>query len=225
MILLTLALAPVIIILFYVYVRDKYEKEPIGLLLKAFFSGALIVIPILIVGYFIEPYEAFFNGLSAAAYRAFITAAFTEEFFKFAALYLLIWKSSEFDEKFDGIVYAVFISLGFAAVENVIYVYQYGAQTGIIRAVTAVPAHAIDGIVMGYFFGLARFSTNNRRGYLFKAFFYPFILHGIYDFILMSGYSWYLLVFVPFLIYLYITGLKKMKELSDNSRFKPWKFK
>lgn len=225
MILLVLALAPVLIILFYVYIRDKYEKEPIGLLLKAFFSGAFIVIPILIVGSFIEPFEANLEGLLAPAYRAFIVAAFTEEFFKFVALYLLIWKSREFDEKFDGIVYAVFISLGFAAVENVIYVYQYGHETGLIRAITAVPAHAIDGIVMGYFFGMARFGSDKGNEYLFKAFFYPFLLHGIYDFILMAGYSWYLLVFIPFLFYLYKTGLKKMKELSDNSRFKPWKFK
>ncbi|MEZ5195501.1 MAG: PrsW family glutamic-type intramembrane protease [Bacteroidales bacterium] len=128
MTLLALALAPIFIILFYVYIRDKYEREPIGLLIKAFFSP-LTVIPILFIGSFIESFEANFSGLFAAAYRAFIVAAFNEEFFKFIALYLLIWKSSEFDEKFDGIVYAVFISLGFAAVENVMYVYQYGHET------------------------------------------------------------------------------------------------
>ncbi len=112
--LLILATAPVIIILIYVYIRDKYEKEPLGLLLKALLAGALTTIPIILVNSWLEGYKVYFEGLQQVAYIAFVVAGFVEELFKFAALYLLIWGHREFNEKFDGIVYAVFISLGFA---------------------------------------------------------------------------------------------------------------
>ena len=120
--LLILSLAPVLIIAGYIYFRDKYEKEPIKLLLFALLAGGLTVIPILFVERFLDSFTDSFYGLLSPAWNAFVVAAFTEELFKFIALYLLIWKSAEFNEKFDGIVYDVFVSLGFAAVENVLYV-------------------------------------------------------------------------------------------------------
>ena len=107
--LLILALAPVFIIGGYIYFRDKYEKEPIRLLLLALLLGALTVIPILFIESFLQGFTQIFSGLAAAAWQAFVVAAFSEELFKYIALYLLIWKSVEFNEKFDGIVYAVFI--------------------------------------------------------------------------------------------------------------------
>ncbi|MCD4683918.1 MAG: PrsW family intramembrane metalloprotease [Bacteroidales bacterium] len=218
--LLVLSIAPVIIILVYIYIRDKYEKEPWGLLLKALLVGALTTIPILLVEIWLKKYIIYFTGLHAAAYNAFIVAAFTEELFKFLALYYLIWRNKEFNEKFDGIVYAVFISLGFALVENIMYVFEYGQSTGIMRALTAVPAHAIFGITMGYYFGLAKFTEKNRTSNLVSALLIPIILHGIYDFILMSQHQMYLLIFIPFIFYLWRSGFKKMKILSNNSRFK-----
>src|SRR5680860_1439985 len=107
--LILLSLAPVFIILGYIYFRDKYEKEPIRLLLFALLAGAITVIPILFVEQFLSVFTNLFSGLFSAAWNAFVVAAFSEELFKFIALYLLIWKSPEFNEKFDGIVYAVFI--------------------------------------------------------------------------------------------------------------------
>ena len=103
--LLIIALAPVLIILIYVYVRDKYEKEPIGLLIKALFAGAFVVVPIIFVESFLSIYGGMFTGYTSVAYTAFVVAAFTEELFKFIALYIVIWKNKEFNEKFDGIVY------------------------------------------------------------------------------------------------------------------------
>jgi len=218
--LLILAIAPVIIILVYVYIRDKYEKEPLSLLLKALVAGALTPIPIVLVNLWLEGYKVHFEGLQQVGYIAFVVAGFVEELFKFAALYLLIWSHREFNEKFDGIVYAVFISLGFALVENIMYVYRYGETTGYMRAFTAVPAHALFGVTMGYFFSLAKFGIGNRTLNFLKALFFPVLLHGIYDFILMSQHKMYLLVFIPFLFYIWRAGFKKMKILSDNSRFK-----
>ncbi len=215
--LLIVSLAPVFIIGGYIYFRDKYEKEPLQLLLLALFAGALTVIPILFLERFLDGFTEMFSGLATAAWKAFVVAGFSEEFFKFLALYLLIWKSREFNEKFDGIVYAVFVALGFAGVENVLYVFEGGITTGITRAITAVPAHAIFGITMGFYFGQAKFFEKERSMMKKKALFYPVLLHGVYDFILFTGIEWLTVVFFGFVVFLYISGLKRIKKLSDQS--------
>ena len=218
MLFLLIALAPVFIILIYIYVRDKYEKEPISLLLKSLFFGALIVLPVIYIETSLTAIANFTTRVSAAFYDAFIVAAITEEVFKFAVIYWLIKKSPEFNERFDGIVYAVFISLGFAAAENILYVFDSGLYTGIVRAFTAVPAHAFFGVSMGYYFALSKFKTENTRLNLIKALLIPILLHGIYDFILMVGNPITILFFIPFLIYLWINGFKKIKNGSVKSR-------
>ncbi|NTV84728.1 MAG: PrsW family intramembrane metalloprotease, partial [Bacteroidales bacterium] len=130
------------------------------------------------------------------------------------------YEKPETIKQLDGIVYAVFISLGFAAIENILYVFQGGYSVGIVRAVTAVPAHALFGIMMGYNFGLARFNAEYRRLNLFAAFAIPFISHGAYDFLLMGNSQFLMLVFIPVYIFYWITGFRKMKKLSDDSAFR-----
>ncbi len=206
------SLAPVVIILVYIYVRDKYEKEPVSLLLKSLGLGALIVIPVVFTESLLSAIMPYFNETATAFYDAFVVAAFTEEVFKFLVLYFLIRKNKEFNERFDGIVYAVFISLGFAAVENVLYVYEGGLDVGLMRAFTAVPAHALFGVSMGYYFALSKFETEDTGLNMFKALAVPIVLHGIYDFILMTGHPYLLFAFIPFLIYLWWFGLKKIKQ-------------
>jgi protease PrsW len=218
--LITIALAPVLIIAGYVYARDKYEKEPLKLLLKALVLGGIISIPVI----FVESlFARLISGLPKdmhALGTAFLVAGFTEEVFKFLVLFLLIWKNRNFNEKFDGIVYAVFISLGFAAVENIIYVVNYGDTTGYTRALISVPAHALFGVTMGYYFGLAKFYPLLRKSFMIRSFLYPFLLHGIFDFILMLQNYRLLLGFIPFVIFLYIDGLKKMRILSGRSIYR-----
>lgn len=218
--LIILALAPVLIIAGYIYFRDKYEKEPIRLLIFALIAGGLTVIPILFVEQFLDQFTHFFPKILSAAWNAFVVAAFSEEIFKYIALFLLIWKSPEFNEKFDGIVYAVFISLGFAAVENILYVTEGGISTGLIRAITAVPAHAIFGVTMGFYFGMAKFYEKQQKTLKLKALVYPILLHGIYDFIIMTGIKWLTGVFFLFVIFLYIFAFKRLKFLSDQSIYK-----
>jgi RsiW-degrading membrane proteinase PrsW (M82 family) len=215
------SLAPVLIILFYIYFRDKYEKEPLGMLIKALLLGVVVVVPVIFVEGLLMNLMPQSGKVAAAAWHAFVVAGSTEELFKFLALYLLIWKSPSFNEQFDGIVYAVFVSLGFAGVENVLYVMDGGMQTALIRAITAVPAHAIFGITMGYYLGIAHTYTELKSNYLARALLVPVILHGIYDFILMVEIGWLLLLFIPYVIVLYVMGMKKMKVLSDTSVFKP----
>jgi len=96
-----------------------------------------------------------------------------------------------------------------------------GVKIAIVRALTAVPAHAFFGITMGYYFGIAHMYTEIRKAYLLKAILIPILLHGIYDFILMVEVDWLLTLFVPYVIYLYVMGIKKMRVLSDASVFKP----
>jgi RsiW-degrading membrane proteinase PrsW (M82 family) len=222
--LLLLALAPVFIIAIYIYRRDKFEREPIKLLLLALLLGSLSPIPVVYVEKFLTHLHQGTNGETIntynAFYNAFVVAAFTEELFKFLILFLLIWNNKNFNEKFDGIVYAVFISLGFAAIENIMYVFNYGQQTGYVRALVSVPGHALFGVTMGFYFGLAKFYPKQRKSLLLKAFFFPVILHGIFDFILMLNDARVMVLFLPFVIYLYFDGFRKLKNLSDRSIFR-----
>lgn len=218
--LIFVALAPVFIITIYVYFRDKYEKEPIPLLIKSLIGGAVIVIPIIFLEKFLGEFSENMEFYTKAAYRAFIVASFSEEVFKYLILFLIIWRNPNFNEKFDGIVYAVFVSLGFAAIENIQYIMSYGIQVGYTRAFTAIPAHALFGITMGYYFGLAKFYPKKRSNYMMLSLLIPILLHGIYDFILMAHFEYYLFLFIPFIFYLSRSGLKKMKELSDKSIYK-----
>jgi len=187
---LLLSVSPAMIIILYIYFKDKFEKEPIGFLFKNFLMCAILSVIITII------LSAILNivfpltdeiSIYQQFIKAFLVVGLVEEFSKYIIVRFYAQKSSEFNEPFDGIVYAVMVSMGFAALENVLYVFQYGASTGIVRAFTAVPAHATFGILMGYFMGLAKFSKNkqllNLTGLLVATFF-----HGTYDFFLFVNF-------------------------------------
>jgi RsiW-degrading membrane proteinase PrsW (M82 family) len=217
--LLIAALATILIFAIYFYYRDKYEKEPLILLLKTLLLGVFISLPVIHLEKYLENFISIAGDDSylKAGFSAFIVASFSEELFKLIAVYWLIWKNPNFNELFDGIVYCVYVSLGFAAIENVIYVFSGGTSVALLRAFTAVPAHTLFGVAMGYNFGLAKFNKNKRASYLIFSFIIPFILHGIYDFILMSNDGLLLLGFIPFMIFLWSRSKKRINELSDAS--------
>jgi protease PrsW len=222
MYLLLIALAPAIIIMIYVYFRDKYEKEPINLILKGILLGAIIIFPVGLAENYLLAFSKAYDPIPKAAWNGFIVAGATEEAFKYLMVYILIWRNSNFNEKFDGIVYAVSVSLGFAAIENLFYVFSENSlQVGLVRAFTAVPGHTIFGIVMGFYLGMARFSSNGNAKWLRRAFLVPWLLHGLYDFMIMSGHPLLILTFIPFLIYMYKIGLKRMREFNQESIFNP----
>ncbi len=216
--LLTIATAPVIVILVYVFHRDKYEKEPIGLLLLSLIGGAAIIPLVIrwengmmnIVGEF--PSKQVF-----AFYNAFAVAALCEESMKLLVFLLLIYRSSWFNEKFDAIVYAVYISMGFALVENILYVTGGGAEVGLTRAFTAVPAHAIFAISMGFYLGKAKFSSRKKVLYFALALLVPMLFHGTYDYILMLQPKYLVIIFVMYVVLLYFFGFRRMKKSIDNS--------
>ena len=215
-VLISSATAPSIALLYYIYNRDRYEKEPRRMLIKAFLLGIAIVIPAGVIELVLSMIFPGEKGIISAIIRGFIIAGLTEELLKYYVLYKGFFKSPEFNQRFDGIVYGVFVSLGFATVENILFVYTGGVNVALTRAFTAVPAHALFGIAMGYYVGRARFATPEQsRKLLMKAMFIPVILHGYYNFILFSENSFLLLTFLPYMLYLWSRGLRNLNELDS----------
>ena len=218
-----LAIAPVLICLVYIYIRDKYEKEPWRLLAVGVFVGALFTFPIMQASGFMMRFMPVTGQLGEAFYTSFAVAALVEEGFKFAALFFLTWRNHNLNERMDGIVYAVFISLGFAGVENWLYVFSPhlgGLETALMRALISVPSHGFFGIIMGYHFALAKFEPQKKGRHLIAAFFAAWFAHGVYNAILLSGFAYYLVVFVPFLVVFWRNGLRKIKAHVAASPFK-----
>ncbi|MFP6855158.1 MAG: PrsW family glutamic-type intramembrane protease [Opitutales bacterium] len=196
LVLLAVAIAPGLAIAIYIYWRDEHEKEPIGLLVKCFALGALMVFPaIFIEGFAIYLFD-FDNSLPQAFLKAFLCIGLTEEALKYLILTKYAYSKPAFNEPFDGIVYSVIIGLGFATMENIFYVYEYGAKVGFIRMFTAVPMHAAFGVLMGYYVGLAKFQTSSLRvNSKIKGLCFAILFHGAYDFFLIQDD-------VPFLVLL-----------------------
>lgn len=221
--LLLLAIAPITIVLIYIYSKDKFEKEPIGFLTKNFILGALV--SVLITAILSAVLGGLFPLTDAKSIwqqfiQAFIVVALVEEFSKYVIVKFYAQKNKEFNEPFDGIVYAVVVSMGFAALENVLYVFQYGVATGITRAFTAVPAHAVFGILMGYFMGKAKFS-NSKVFLNFTGLLLATLFHGAYDFFLFINFipGVYLGAFVSLIIGLFLSR-KAIQKHQNNSIFK-----
>lgn len=223
--LLLISIAPAISIAWAVYMSDRYEKEPISLLIKTFLLGAIMVIPTLIVENFLLLFNIF-PGILGIAYISFVVAGFTEEYFKRSVILRYIYRNKNFNERLDGIVYSVFSALGFSVVENIMYIvfrFNDNAYIGLYRGILSVPAHAVFGVTMGYYISLAKFckECNNeadRKKYLRKSLYVPVVLHGIFDFILMSGIPILNIVFIPYLIYLWKSNQKKLDNYIIESR-------
>ncbi|QTE23937.1 PrsW family intramembrane metalloprotease [Polaribacter cellanae] len=221
--LLLLAFAPIFVIIIYIYVKDKYEKEPISILTKSFLLGATVSIILTIILGFVAarifPLTDAENILQQFL-QAFFVVALVEEFSKYVIVKFYAQRNAAFNEPFDGIVYAVMVSMGFAALENVLYTFQHGAETGLMRAFTAVPAHATFGILMGYFMGRAKFSNNritlNLLGLLLATLF-----HGAYDFFLFINFIPGISIgaFVSLIIGIVLSN-KAIKSHQNSSKFK-----
>jgi len=222
--LLIIAVAPVTIIILYIYFKDKFEKEPIAILAKSFLLGATVSVLITaVLGTIASHLLPIIDDKSILQQllKAFIVVALVEEFSKYVLVRYYAQTNKEFNEPFDGIVYSVMISMGFATLENILYVYQFGFETGVTRAFTAVPAHATFAILMGYFMGKAKFSKNrillNLSGLLIATFF-----HGAYDFFFFINFIPGISIgaFISLIIGLVLSN-RAIKMHQNNSKFKP----
>ena len=221
--LLTVSVLPVILLMVYIYRQDKYEKEPIGLLIRAFIAG-IVAIPLdLTLVAFLDSW--FYS--ETVFYSAFIQAGFCEELSKLIVLFLCIWWNKNFNEHMDGIVYAAFVGLGFACVENIMYVAEGGLGTGIVRAFLSVPGHFLFAVIMGYFFALAKFRTDKRFIYLLLSLLAPAAGHGLFDWLLMANNEIHpvlstilVILFFALDVFLWKTGMKYIRRLQERSQFK-----
>jgi protease PrsW len=186
MLLLALAIAPGIAISLYVFLKDRFNREPKLKLLVCFLLGCLSVIPAIIIQLFSsKPSNAFFGeGIIYTAFFAYIVVALSEELSKFVMLRYYAFPKRSFDEPYDGIVYSVMVGMGFATVENIGYVYQHGINTALLRMFLSVPAHGTFAVLMGYFVGKAKFIPEKRFYYLFLGVFWATFFHGTFDFFL-----------------------------------------
>lgn len=223
--LLVISIAPALSIAFAVYMSDIYEKEPISLLLKTFFLGALMVIPVLVIENALLIFNIF-PGILGIAYISFVVAGFTEEYFKRSVVLKYIYRDKNFNERLDGIVYSVFSALGFAVVENILYIvfrFNENMYIGLYRGILSVPAHAVFGVTMGYYISLAKFcrdcnNEEDRKKYLRKSLYVPIVLHGVFNFILLSEIPLLNIVFIPYFIYLWKSNQKKLDSYIIDSR-------
>ncbi len=215
--LLGLAIAPGLAIAIYVYWKDKFEKEPLHLIVKCFFLGILSAIPAVILSMAGESFlkESLFLNV-------FIGIALSEELSKFLFLRYYAYKKEAFNEPYDGITYSVMISMGFATIENIMYTIEGGLSVGILRMFTAVPAHATFAILMGYFVGMAKFDPSKKSSYLLYGLLSATAFHGLYDYCLFQNE--YPLIFLGALLSL-VVGIYLSKKAINlhrlNSPFNP----
>lgn len=221
--LIFLAVLPSIVLAIVILIYDRFDKEPLKLLLKLFLFGALATIPSIIMGTVGNWFNIFGGSLLGIAFKAYIVVALSEEFFKRWAVMRHAFRHPAYNEKLDGIVYCAFSALGFAALENIMYVLtEYAIHPEIVwtRAILSVPAHLMMGITMGYYLSLAKYSTNSvmAKKYMRLSIIVPVFMHGTYDFILMANIPLLLIALVPFIIYMWISSIKKLNRFYRDSR-------
>ena len=225
------ALLPIVILVYYIYHKDKKSPEPTKQLVKAFLFGILSVplslfisIPLGLIGAYSTEATSILGNVNSA----FLGAAVPEEIAKFFMLWLLLRRNQYFDERMDGIVYAVCVSLGFAALENMVYLFSNAESyftIGVSRAIFAIPGHFCFGVLMGYYYSLAKFYSMNRKRNKVFILIVPVVLHGLYDSILfimdvtpaISG-----VLFIVFLIFchrMWKYGSKSIQEHLDRDKF------
>ena len=226
-VLIAAAVIPAVALLVYVYKVDRLEKEPKGLLgiliLQGIISTSLAAfaerIGVRLLSEIMSTdtllYQILFN---------FVVVGLSEEGFKYLLLHRRTWDSPDFNCQFDGVVYAVFVSLGFALWENIDYVVMYGFSAALLRAVTAIPGHACFGVFMGAWYGLAK--AHERHGHpeycrVSKRFalLCPVLLHGLYDFIAVMDKTENAVFFIAFIVLMFIAAYTMIRRLSKRDRF------
>lgn len=226
--LMALAIIPGLLLIIYVYRKDKVEKEPINLIVKIIIFG---VISCLLAG-FLEEAESYVlpqypeGSLQYAAQTSFLMAALVEETVKYLAMRLPSWKHPAFNYRFDGIVYGVSSAVGFAIYENIMYIASYGFATGIVRAFTAVPLHAFCGAFMGAFYAYSKKAAilgKSPAPFTILALLVPMLIHGTYDTFAFLGEQGTvpLLIFVVLLYIAAISMINRMSRADYRAGFYP----
>lgn len=216
------ALLPALFLMRYIYRKDTVEKEPKGMLVGLVFLGVAAALVAMAFEFAGKSLLLSFLGEDDPAYSivmAFLIVAVVEEGAKFLFMLWRTWRDPNFNYRFDGIVYAVFVSLGFAAFENISYVMGYGLTTAIFRALLAIPAHMGFAVFMGYFYARAKLCSDLgnarwRRLNLWAAYLVAVLLHGFYDACVLMGTILSTLLFIVFVVVMYIVVIRLVKKES-----------
>ncbi len=225
--LIAAAVIPAVWLLVLVYRKDRLEKEPGNLLValvlfgivSTFLASATENLGIALLPFVTAPGSLGYNIL-----LYFIVVGLSEEGFKYLVLRFKTWRNPNFNCQFDGVVYAVFVSLGFALWENIGYTISYGFSTALVRAVTAVPGHTCFGVFSGLFYGAAKRyellgdSARSKRCRIASVLI-PMLLHGTYDFVASGEEAVYSIIFIVFVAVLFIASYRLVKVLSQNDRY------
>lgn len=200
-----LAILPSILILYYVFKRDRFQEDKKEVIITFFLGSSTVLVLDLLIPITEAFADSFFSGIAKDAFIMYFRAATLEESVKMLVLYFYAYRLGNFNEPMDAIVFATAASVGFAAIENVDYVFSGETQNqsfniAFVRAFSAVPLHALCGIIMGTFFGLAIFATKNNKRYLFLSLALPILIHGSYNFVLTLGMSLLIYVLLIFLV-------------------------
>lgn len=226
-ILLLLSLLPSIVLGIMVYKKDTVEKEPKSLLFKLFMGGIGAVIITLIVSFCLNPILPEVNEGESTRYlyiaiMTFFKVALVEECSKWIFLKKITWSNKNFNYIYDAIVYAVFVSLGFATVENIMYVCSEsgGIDVAILRAILSVPGHAFNGVFMGYYYGMSKQAQINNNLKLMKknlllSLLIPTVAHFIFDYLLLVSNIILLVIYLVFVVFLYINAFKRINQFSQ----------
>lgn len=216
------AVLPAVFLMRYIYRLDTVEKEPPALLGVLVAQGVLAALAAIVLeGAFQRVLSAVMDSGSVAytVVKAFLGVAAIEEGAKLFFLRRRTWRDPNFNYRFDGVVYAVFVSLGFAAFENVEYVLYYGLSVALPRALLAIPGHMGFAVFMGVFYGRAKLcadcgSPGGVRANLWAGYLIAVLLHGIYDTCAMLGGGTPALLFAAFVIVMYVAVLRRVRRES-----------
>lgn len=229
MIFLFSSVSPVLFIMYLIY-RHDLAKEPLKMLVKSFLGGLFAAALAIAIALKLDLYTGSMPPAAIKSfYMAFFTAAIPEEFAKWLVFIWLIHHAKDFDQYFDGILYAIFISMGFALIENIFYVWEGGLGVAFGRAIFTVPGHMLFAVPMGYYLSLSKFEVGKSVGYhKLLSIVVPILLHGTYDFILMYATAkvefapllslGLLLGFVCFNIWMWRLGLRNISLHREKDR-------
>lgn len=216
------AIVPAVVLMGYIYRQDTVEKEPWSLLRSLVLRGILAAVVSVFLEFagmellsrVVHPEDLLYTPL-----LAFLVIALVEEGTKFLFLKHRTWNDPNFNYRFDGVVYAVFVSLGFAAIENISYVFQYGLPVAVSRAVLSVPGHMGFAVVMGVFYGRGRLKANledrsGSRNNQIIGLILAVFLHGFYDTCALIGSTLATIVFLAFVVTMYVVVFRLIRKES-----------
>lgn len=227
-ILIIAAILPSIILLLKIYKNDRLEKENPRLIFILIFSGIFSTIIATILeqlGSYVLPLFITENTKLYNIIFYYIVVAFSEETSKYILLRRKTWNNIEFNCKYDAIVYAVSVSMGFALWENILYVFRFGLSAAFTRAFTAIPGHASFSVAMGLWYGISKKYSNEGSTFLSKvatllSLLVPILLHGTYDYICSNTTTYTsTITFILFIIVLFTFSYIVVKKESKNDRY------